>query len=167
MAFIPLKDFLSIWHFKLIGLIGPRAVSERVNPTEFVVYPNQLNIQSMGFEIIMPPGFIFKVTNHCNDKPWRIPTQFLNHNTDKESFCLPLISSQKAVIAKGEIIAHIQLLPILDAYEIIKGNLCHNKNVIKTYLTRSLFQMPTLCTCQTQTKTFRIVKTKTLDPPRQ
>jgi hypothetical protein len=31
MAFIPLRDFLSIWHFKLIGLIGLRAVSERVN----------------------------------------------------------------------------------------------------------------------------------------
>jgi hypothetical protein len=30
MAFIPLKNFLSIRHFKLIGLIGPRAVSERV-----------------------------------------------------------------------------------------------------------------------------------------
>ncbi len=30
MAFIPLKNFFSIWHFKLIGLIGPRAVSERV-----------------------------------------------------------------------------------------------------------------------------------------
>jgi hypothetical protein len=31
MAFIPFKNFLSIWHFKLIGLIGPRAVNERVN----------------------------------------------------------------------------------------------------------------------------------------
>jgi hypothetical protein len=31
MAFIPLKNFLSIRHFKLIGLIGPRAVGERVN----------------------------------------------------------------------------------------------------------------------------------------
>jgi hypothetical protein len=31
MAFIPLKNFLSRWHFKLIGLIGPRAISERVN----------------------------------------------------------------------------------------------------------------------------------------
>ncbi len=30
MAFIPLKDFLSIWHFKLIGLIRPRAMGERV-----------------------------------------------------------------------------------------------------------------------------------------
>jgi hypothetical protein len=30
MAFISLKDFLSILYFKLIGLIGPRAVSERV-----------------------------------------------------------------------------------------------------------------------------------------
>jgi hypothetical protein len=30
MAFIPLKNFLSIRHFKLIGQIGPRAVSERV-----------------------------------------------------------------------------------------------------------------------------------------
>jgi hypothetical protein len=31
MAFIPLKNFLSIRHFKLIGLIGPKAVGERVN----------------------------------------------------------------------------------------------------------------------------------------
>jgi hypothetical protein len=30
MVFIPLKNFLSIRHFKLIGLIGPRAVGERV-----------------------------------------------------------------------------------------------------------------------------------------
>jgi hypothetical protein len=30
MVFIPLMDFLSIWHFKLIGLSGPRAVGERV-----------------------------------------------------------------------------------------------------------------------------------------
>ncbi len=31
MVFISLKDFSSIWYFKLIGLIGPRAVSERAN----------------------------------------------------------------------------------------------------------------------------------------
>jgi hypothetical protein len=31
MAFVPLKNFLSKWHFKLIGLIGLRAVGERVN----------------------------------------------------------------------------------------------------------------------------------------
>jgi hypothetical protein len=31
MAFIPLRVFLSIWHFKLIGPIGSRALSERVN----------------------------------------------------------------------------------------------------------------------------------------
>jgi hypothetical protein len=30
MAFVPLQDILSIWHFKLTGLIGPRAVGERV-----------------------------------------------------------------------------------------------------------------------------------------
>jgi hypothetical protein len=30
MAFIPLQDFLSIWFFKLIGLIGLRAMVERV-----------------------------------------------------------------------------------------------------------------------------------------
>jgi hypothetical protein len=32
MAFIPLQDFLSIWHFKLIGIIGLRVMSERVKP---------------------------------------------------------------------------------------------------------------------------------------
>jgi hypothetical protein len=34
MAFIPLKNFFSIRHFKLIGLIGPRAVGERVKNSE-------------------------------------------------------------------------------------------------------------------------------------
>jgi hypothetical protein len=38
MAFFSLKDFLSIWHFKLIGLIGPMAVSEWVNALKFVYY---------------------------------------------------------------------------------------------------------------------------------
>jgi hypothetical protein len=33
MAFIPLNNFWSIRHFKLIGLIGPRAVGERVKGT--------------------------------------------------------------------------------------------------------------------------------------
>jgi hypothetical protein len=42
MAFIPLKDFLSIWHFKLIGLIGPRAVSKRVKfKMGFLLYHDQ------------------------------------------------------------------------------------------------------------------------------
>jgi hypothetical protein len=36
MAFIPLKNFLSIRHFKLIGLIGPRAVGERVIAVQFL-----------------------------------------------------------------------------------------------------------------------------------
>jgi hypothetical protein len=50
MAFIPLKNFLSIWHFKLIGLIGPRAVSERVKL--------DLNI---AFEV-----FMLRLQNHSN-----------------------------------------------------------------------------------------------------
>jgi hypothetical protein len=37
MAFIPFRDFLSIWHFKLIGLIGPRAVSEKVKHTNLSI----------------------------------------------------------------------------------------------------------------------------------
>ncbi len=69
----------------------------------------------------MSPGFIFQVTNHFSDKPWRIPTQFLNHKTEKDTFCLPLISSQKVVIAKGEMIAHIQLLPIFCTLLTMKG----------------------------------------------
>jgi hypothetical protein len=40
MAFIPLKKVLSIWHFELIGLIVPRAVSERVNVIPFLIVPD-------------------------------------------------------------------------------------------------------------------------------
>jgi hypothetical protein len=49
MAFIPLRDLLSIWHFKLIWLIGPRAMSERVN-TVFIVSGNwgDSGLTSMG-----------------------------------------------------------------------------------------------------------------------
>ncbi len=41
MAFIPLKNFLSIWHVKVIGLIGPRAVSERVKQYVLIRYMSQ------------------------------------------------------------------------------------------------------------------------------
>ncbi len=43
MAFILLKNFLSICHLKLIGLIGPRAVSERVKPTLWHLTLNNVN----------------------------------------------------------------------------------------------------------------------------
>jgi hypothetical protein len=45
MAFISLKDFLSIWYFKLIGLIGPRAVSERVKLAPNILLLFQFTLQ--------------------------------------------------------------------------------------------------------------------------
>jgi hypothetical protein len=42
MAFVPLKDFLSIWHFKLIGLICLRAVGERVKEPSPLTLKNKI-----------------------------------------------------------------------------------------------------------------------------
>jgi hypothetical protein len=47
MAFIPLKDFLSIWHFKLIGLISLRAVSERVKKKQTLAVTQLSNAQHL------------------------------------------------------------------------------------------------------------------------
>ncbi len=56
MAFLSLKDFLSIWYFKLIGLIGPRAVSERVN---LLVWSILINLLVCSFLLDLPnaPNF--------------------------------------------------------------------------------------------------------------
>jgi hypothetical protein len=46
MAFISLKNFLSIWHFELIGLIDPRAVSERVNVIPYLIVRDSTNFKN-------------------------------------------------------------------------------------------------------------------------
>jgi hypothetical protein len=43
MTFNPLRNFLSFWHFKLIGLIGPGVVSERVNDSNFLMLLDSVN----------------------------------------------------------------------------------------------------------------------------
>ncbi len=48
-----------------------------INPTKIILQPNRLNHQCMSHGIKLKPGFILQVTDHCNDKPWRIPTQLL------------------------------------------------------------------------------------------
>jgi hypothetical protein len=93
-----------------------------INPTEIILEPNRLNHQFMSHGIKLKPGFILQVTDHCNDKPWRIPTQFLGDTTKKDWIFLPLFSGQHVTIPKFEILAHVQLQPISPALLKLKGN---------------------------------------------
>jgi len=93
-----------------------------INPSEIVLQPNRLNHQYMGHGIKLPPGLILQVTDHCNDKPWRIPFQFLGDTIKKEWFFLPLFSGQHVTIPKFEILAHVTFQPISRALLSIKGN---------------------------------------------
>ncbi len=54
MAFIPLKDFFSKWHFELIGLFSPRAVGERVKEVKFGEY-NESSVTS----VIWPANYFY------------------------------------------------------------------------------------------------------------
>ena len=93
-----------------------------INPTEIVLQPNRLNHQYMSHGIQLPPGLILQVTDHCNDKPWRIPTKLLGDTTSKDCFILPLFSGQHVTIPKNEILAHVQLQPISRVLLRLKGN---------------------------------------------
>ena len=93
-----------------------------INPTEIVLQPNRLNHQYMSHGIKLPPGLILQVTDHCNDKPWRIPTKLLGDTTSKDRFILPLFSEQRVIIPKSEILAHVQLQPISRVLLRLKGN---------------------------------------------
>ncbi len=70
MAFIPLKNFLSIRHFKLIGLIGPRAVGERVKymQDQFLsafIKKNSKSRWLFSKDRKNPPGFNFLFLTAC------------------------------------------------------------------------------------------------------
>ncbi len=93
-----------------------------INPTEIVLQPNRLNHQFMSHGIKLPPGLILQVTDHCNDKPWRIPFQLLGDTIKKEWFFLPLFSGQHVTIPKFEILAHVTFQPISRVLLSIKGN---------------------------------------------
>ncbi len=93
-----------------------------INPREIILQPNRIEHQFMRHGIKLTPGLILQVTNHCNDKLWRIPTQFLGDTTSKDSFILPLFSGQHVTIPKFEILARVQLQPISRALLRLKGN---------------------------------------------
>ena len=93
-----------------------------INPREIILEPNRIEHQYMRHGIKLKPGFILQVTDHCNDKPWRIPTELLGDTTNKNYFILPLFSGQRVIIPKNEILAHVQLQPISRVLLRLKGN---------------------------------------------
>ncbi len=93
-----------------------------INPSEIILEPNRVRYQFMRHGIKLTPGLILQVTDHCNDKPWRIPTKFLGDTTSKDCFILPLFSGQHVTIPKYEILAHVQLQPISRVLLRLKGN---------------------------------------------
>jgi hypothetical protein len=92
-----------------------------INPSEIILEPNRIEHQFLRHGIKLTPGLILQVTDHCNDKPWRIPTQLIGVTTKKDSFILPLFSGQQVTIPKFEILAHVQLQPISRALLRLKG----------------------------------------------
>ena len=103
-------------------VIEPCKCIALINPREIILEPNRIEHQYMRHGIKLTPGVILQVTDHCNDKPWRIPTQFLGDTTSKDSFFLPLFSGQHVTIPKFEILAHVQLQPISRTLLRLKGN---------------------------------------------
>ena len=103
-------------------IMNTRKCIALINPSEIILEPNRIKYQLMRHGIKLTPGLILQFTDHCNDKPWRIPTKLLGDTTSKDRFILPLFSEQRVIIPKSEILAHVQLQPISRVLLRLKGN---------------------------------------------
>ena len=103
-------------------IMNTRKCIALINPSEIILEPNRIKYQLMRHGIKLTPGLILQVTDHCNDKPWRIPTKLLGDTISKDRFILPLFSEQRVIIPKSEILAHVQLQPISRVLLRLKGN---------------------------------------------
>ncbi len=82
MAFIPIREFLSILHFKLIELIGLRALTERVRLAE-ITQPAKGALENPCPSLLRDPCGLYLC---C------LLTEHGDYNTSKESILLTIVA---------------------------------------------------------------------------
>ena len=85
-----------------------------INPTAVLIFPDRVNFISLGFQIKLPDTYCFKVNHlHVLNKPWRLIHDYLDIvGLDSDTVILPVITSKEVMVAKGEVLAHIELASV-------------------------------------------------------
>jgi hypothetical protein len=80
-------------------------------------------VTEIDFDIIVniPDEFILKIVNHSNNNPWQVITSsiYTNKPTDLK---LLIISSKEHTLKVNDMICHLQILPLDEFHNYLKGN---------------------------------------------
>ena len=83
------------------------------NPRTILLYPSKINYISLGFQMKMPYGFTFQIKTPFRNKFWQILSDYLNVPVlDNLPVSIPVITSCETYLYPGDILTHLQLLPI-------------------------------------------------------
>jgi hypothetical protein len=85
-----------------------------INPTSMLLFPDRINFIPLGFQIKLPDTYCFKVNHlHVLYKPWRLIHDYLDIvGLENETVVLPVITSKEVMVAKGDVLAHIELVSV-------------------------------------------------------
>lgn len=87
------------------------------------LYPNVVYKIHLGLYVDLSQGHILQVKNHLCDKPWRIVESYLYPSSWFKSITVQIISDKRCIVRTGEVLAHIQSLPVSEALRNLKGKI--------------------------------------------
>ncbi len=82
--------------------------------------------EQSGSQIKLPDTYCFKVNHlHVLNKPWRLIHDYLDIvGLNNETVILPVITSKEVMVAKGEVLAHIELASVKNIIKKKIGKIC-------------------------------------------
>jgi len=89
------------------------------NNKPVLIHPNKVTFVDAGIWIDIPVNCVLKVKNHLCNKPWRILNTYLYKS--ENSLIIPIITKYKCRINYGDILCHVQMPTVTEAYEEISG----------------------------------------------
>jgi hypothetical protein len=78
-------------------------------------------VTEIEFDLIIdvPEGYIIKIINHTNNFPWQILTSYVNYSQNELK--LPITSCSNYTLKTGDIVCHLQIQTIEEAYSHFKS----------------------------------------------
>jgi hypothetical protein len=84
------------------------------------LYPRLVNEIVIQFKGTAPSNLI-QITNHMNDKPWRVISKYIYFNQSAHSLTIPIVTDVHHILSIGEPICHILPMNPLHTLQSMKG----------------------------------------------
>ena len=82
---------------------------------------NCVTLEEIYLPTPIPKDCLLEVQRHIVNKPWKVLSDFLFEHPITKAISIPLVANETCTILPNEILDHVQVVPIAEAYRQRKG----------------------------------------------